>query len=168
MALLVAAICWYLGTDVWHSVLLGCVLTTVGVAGLVGSGIPEPGDSFRWHLRRPSRDGARGEIAELSWALRGRYGRVTDRAVWRLQRLARQRLALHQLELNDPADRLAIERLIGRRAYAVLVKRRHRPPFLGSLLHCLDMLDALDPSRPTRPSRPGRFARERSGRARAR
>ena len=30
-ALLIAAICWYFGADVWHSILIGSALTTLGV-----------------------------------------------------------------------------------------------------------------------------------------
>ena len=35
VALLTAAICWYFGADVWHSILIGSVVTTLG---LIGSG----------------------------------------------------------------------------------------------------------------------------------
>ena len=91
----------------------------------------------------------------------------------RVRQLARQRLALHQLDLNDPADRPRIEQLIGHRAYAVLVRGERRPPFLRSFLHCLDALDALDPTRPTAsPSRSRRrspnFTPHRLRRARER
>ena len=37
VAVLVAAVCWYFGVDVWHSVLLGSVLTTVGLISMVGT-----------------------------------------------------------------------------------------------------------------------------------
>jgi hypothetical protein len=53
------------------------------------------------------------------------------------------------LDVRDPADRPRIERLIGRRAFAVLATNQRRPPYLRSLLHCLDALDSLNTSRPT-------------------
>jgi hypothetical protein len=151
---LVAAVCWYFGADVWHSVLLGCVLTMVGLISLIGVPARDPSIT-EWRAGpSPNREGARGEVAELSWSLRTSYGgRVDVRAVSRVRQLARRRLALHQLDLNDPADRPGVEALIGRSAYAVLV-RRERRPMLGSLLHCLDALDTLSPTMPTAaPSR---------------
>jgi len=148
IALLLAAICWYFGADAWHSILIGTALTTVGLSGLVGTAGPDPGNTDWRGDGRRNRDGARSDIAELSGSLRGRYGRVSSRAAWRVQQLARQLLALHELDLLDPADRREIEWLIGRSAYAILVRGERRPPLLRSLLHCLDVLDTLDPARP--------------------
>jgi hypothetical protein len=71
--------------------------------------------------------------------------------MWRVQQLARRRLALHHLDLFNPADRLQIEQLLGRRVYAVLARSDRRPPPLRSVLRCLDALDALDPMRPPAP-----------------
>jgi hypothetical protein len=157
-AVLVAAICWYFGTDVWHAVLLGSVLTTVGLIILVGTAERDLGAGDRdlgttsWQGGpRPNRDGARSEVAELSWSLRTSYGRVDSRAVSRARQLARHRLALHQLDLNEPGNRAAVEGLIGRSAYAVLVRRERRPS-LRSLLHCLDALDALNALASTMPT----------------
>jgi hypothetical protein len=153
-ALLLAGICWYLGADVWHSILVGGVLATVAWVGLVVNATPDLITTAWRGSGHTNREGARNEIAELSWSLRGSYGRVGTRAVRRVQQIGRHRLALHQLNLRDPADRDRIERLIGHRAYAVLVRTERRPPLLRSLLHCLDMLEALDPARPTTaPSR---------------
>jgi hypothetical protein len=145
VALLVAAICWYLGANVWHSILLGVALTTLGLIGTVNADLNDTG----WRGGgRSSRHGARREVDELSWSLRGSYGRVSGRAAMRVQQLARHRLALLSLDLRDPADRPRIEQLIGRRAYTVVAPGKRRPPLLRSLLHCLDVLDALDPTRP--------------------
>jgi hypothetical protein len=151
LALLAAALCWYFGADAWHAILIGGVITTVGVIGLVASETPDL-ITIDWRsVGRPNRHGARSDVAELSWTLRGSYGRVGGPAVWRARRLARQRLAVYQLDLGNPADRPEIERLIGRRAYTVLVRGERRPPLLRTFVHCLDALDALDPTRPVEP-----------------
>jgi hypothetical protein len=150
VALLTAAFCWYFGVDVWHSVLLGSVLTTVGLITMVATADGDLGSTAWRGGASPSRDGARGEVAELSWSLRTNYGRVNHKAVLRVRQLARHRLAQHQLDLNDPADRRGVELLIGRRAYAALVLSDRRP-LLRSFLHCLDALDAMDGVRSTAP-----------------
>jgi hypothetical protein len=148
---LVAAICWYFGVDAWHSILIGIALTTVGLSSLVGSaGLDRSKTDWRGDAKA-SRDGARSDIAQLSSSLRGSYGRIGGGAVWRVQRLARHSLALHELDLLDPEDRRAIEQLVGRSAYAILVRGERRPPLLRSLLRCLDELDKLNPARPTAP-----------------
>jgi hypothetical protein len=154
VSLLMAVISWYFGADISHSILIGTAVA-LGVVGLYGSGGPEL-KSTGWRGGvESSGAGARRDVAELSWSLRKSYGRVGDTAVSRVQRIARQRLALHELSLHDPADRREIELLIGRNAYALLVPDGRRAPSLRSLLHCLDVLDALEPRRPTvPPSRP--------------
>jgi hypothetical protein len=148
-AVLVAALCWYFGADLWHSVLLGGVITTVGSISLAGTPARDPSVTGWRDRPSSSRQGARSEVAELSWSLRTNYaGRVDIRAVLRARQLARRRLAPYQVDLNDPADRPRVEALIGTRAYAVLVRRERRPT-LRSLVHCLDALDALGTTMPT-------------------
>ncbi|HEY3771556.1 MAG TPA: hypothetical protein VGL69_01050 [Solirubrobacteraceae bacterium] len=154
-ALLVAMICWYLGADIWRSILFGAVLTTVGLICL-GASAPDPSDTEWRAVGRPNLAGARSDVAQLSGSLRGRYGRVGYGVVWHLQQIARHRLARYQLDLGNPADGPRIEQLIGRRAYTLLVGRRRRPPLLRSVRHCLDALDALGVTRPTAPAGPGR------------
>ena len=45
LALLVAAVCWYFGADVWHSILIGSALTTVGLISLVATDNPDFGNT---------------------------------------------------------------------------------------------------------------------------
>jgi hypothetical protein len=148
---LVAAICWYFGADVWHSILIASALTTVGVI-VFGDTVNLELISTDWQRgNRPSRHGARTDIAELSWWLRGRHGRVNDRALTRIQQVARHRLALYQLDLRNPADHPKIEQLIGRRTCAILVQGDRRPPSLRVFIRCLDALEALDARRLSEP-----------------
>jgi hypothetical protein len=151
-ALLITAVCWYFGADVWHSILIGSAVTTLGLIAFIANDNPDFTNARWQNVSRSNRHGARGDVAQLSWSLRGSYGRVGSGAVQRAQRLARQRLAQYQLDLLDPADRSGIEQMIGRHAYAVLVRGERRPPFLRSFIHCLNALDALGARQPVTPS----------------
>lgn len=142
VALLLAALCWFFGADVWHSVLFGTVLTAVGVIVLRGLG-PDVG-TVSWRAAGHNRQGARRDVDQLSWSMRGGYGTVHGAAVWRVQRLAAQRLALYHLDLQDPADRPTIEHLLGRRPYRLLTRGESRPVSLRALLRCLDALDVVN------------------------
>ena len=152
-AFVVAAICWYFGADVGHSILLGSVLTTVGLVGSTRRPVHDRGANDWQRDEVRNRDGARNDVDELSWSLRTHFGRVGAGALRRVLRLAELRLAMFGLDVRDPADRDAIEQLIGRRAYAPLAPHARRPPSLRSLLHCLDALDSLNASRPTASAR---------------
>ena len=141
---LAAAVCWYVGMDAWHAGTVGLVL---GAAGLCRIAMPDHRDAGWAAAPGTSEDGARLDVARLSWSLRPRHGRVQHAALGRVQELARHRLALRQLDLREPADRAAIELLIGEAAYTTLALPAQRPPQLRSVVHCLDMLDRLDPPR---------------------
>jgi hypothetical protein len=148
VALLIAAVCWYFGADVSHSILIGSAVTTLGLIFSIANDNPDLTDSGWRSDSQTNQQGARREVAHLSQSLRGSHGRVGFGAVTQAQRLARQRLASYQLDLLNPADRSGIEQLIGHHAYAVLVRGERRPPFLRSFIHCLNALDALDPAKP--------------------
>jgi hypothetical protein len=135
-------ICWFFGADVWHSILFGTVLTAIGAIVLRGLGSDV--GTVTWRAAGNSRQGARRDVDQLSWSMRGSYGTVDGAAVWRVQRLAAQRLALYHLDLQDPADRPTIEHLLGRRAYLLLTRAQGRPVSLRALLQCVDALDVLN------------------------
>lgn len=145
-AAVTGVVCWYFGTDVWHALMTGAA---VAAAGLVWVALPEQ-PITRWRgIQRAPHEGTRQDVLQLSWSVRPRYGRVRDSALRRVQELARSRLALHHLDLLDPRDRPEIERRLGRTAYATLRSTGRRPPFLWSVVRCLDALDRLDPPRHT-------------------
>lgn len=93
------------------------------------------------------RRGARGDVQELAWSVAGRDGRAGERVLRRLRDVARVRLARHGLDLDDPADSAAVERLVGGRAHATLTRRSHPLPRVSDLQHTLEVLERLGPAR---------------------
>lgn len=149
LAVVVAAICWYFGADVWHSILLGAAIAAITVAASAGAGASAVQPTV-WREERYARPrGARHDVTSLASSLRQAGGGIGYRADERLRRLARRRLARHHLDIESPADGTEIARLLGRRAQGLLVRNDRRPMHLRSFRHCLDALDALDP-----PSQP--------------
>jgi hypothetical protein len=142
-AALAGTACWVVGMDSWHAATLGLVLVA---AGLCWVAVPGHRDVAWPETGGPQEEGARWDVARLSWALRPVRGRVPHAGLRHVQDLARQRLALHGLDPGDPADRPAIERLVGEAAYATLALPATRPPRVRAVFHCLDALDRLDPA----------------------
>lgn len=154
MALVVSAICWYFGADVWRSILFGIAITSIFVAASVAVALGMAPDvrATTWPGgRRASLRGSRHDVVHLSSSLSASWG-VGHMAESRVRQLVRQRLALHHLDLGSPADRLEIEQLIGRRAYRLLARGQRRRMRLRSFLHCLDVVDGLDPIHDRRPT----------------
>ncbi len=162
-AVVAGAICWYFGADVWRSLVLGTAIAAAAVAGLEGLALglsPDDDDSSWREERGMRRNGARGDVASLAASVRGRGGRASL-ARGPVHQIARRRLATRQLDIERPEDRAAIEQVVGRRAYRLLVRDHRRGLSERSLVHCLDALDALGPpaagadARPNAPERAG-------------
>lgn len=140
-----SAICWYLGADAWHSILIAGVVTVVARAASMVSQ-PAAKDS-RWdEYRRARAKGGRSDVTTLAWSLRGGWGRAGPTAERRVVEIAQRRLALHHLDLKNPDHRPQIEQLVGRRAYRCLTRSAGRGLWMRSLLHCLDVLETVDPA----------------------
>ncbi len=140
----IAAICWYFGVDVWHAILLGCAITVAALAAAVGSSAPDARDLSWRPGKRASREGSRNDVASLSSSLHVGWGFVGLTAERHLNQIARRRLAVEGLDLRNPDDQPAIERLIGASAYRVLKRGQGRRLRLGRLLYVLNVLDAID------------------------
>jgi hypothetical protein len=141
----IAVICWYFGVNVWHAVMLGCAIMVIALALLVaisGRGAVD----FSWRPgKRARRAGSRTEVANLASSLHGGgWSFVGLTAEQQLQHIARRRVALEGLDLNNTEHRSAIESRIGVEGYGVLVRSGGRVPTLDALLDCLDALDAID------------------------
>ena len=169
LAVAVGLVCFYLGADLWRSLLLGVAITVVVAAGSLGLalGLEPETEHTRWRGERVGRlRGTRTDVASLSSGLAERWGRA-NLANGRIAQIARQRVALHDLDLHRPGDRAAIEQLVGRRTYRLLVAGGRRGLRLRSFVHVLDTLDALDPRRVapgTAPVAAGRVAPSGPGR----
>lgn len=142
----VALICWYFGVDVLHAIMLGATITVIGFACLIVGTTPQTRD-LRWRGRRAARgSGSRSDVSNLSGALRGSWGQVGRTAERRLWQLARRRLGLEGLDLQNPRDREAIELRLGRPMYRVLMRAGKGGMRMRTLGQCLDRLDALNPT----------------------
>lgn len=143
-AALIAVICWFFGVDAWHSILLGCAITVAILAGTVMTSSPEAEDLSWRHGKGAGSEGSRNDVANLSYSLNAGWGRVGLTAGRRLHQIARRRLALEGLDLQNADHGPAIERRIGRPAYRILMRSDKRRLRLGTLMSCLDALDAID------------------------
>lgn len=135
---------WVLGLDAAHAVALA--LAVLGVGAVLSALAPAPAEP--WPRReRPARAGAYGEVQRLSWSLRARHGTVRPDALRRLRRIVVLRLAETGLELDAPADRDEIDRILGGRETRVLLAgdgTRVPPAAVRRVLDVLDRLDALE------------------------
>jgi hypothetical protein len=141
--LVLGAIAWYFGNDVWHAILIGCAVTALFFAARTGWSIPAVRD-LSWRYRQRGTEGTRNEVATLARSLRSGWGGVGLTAERRLRQLARRRLALEGLDLRDDEHREAIERRIGASSYRLLTRPDGPRPRLRAVLQTLDLLDGLN------------------------
>lgn len=145
-ALLVALV-WFAGFGVTYAVVIA---TAIAVVMLALSDLPDDDMSAPWPGQAVTPDGVRDDLDRLTWQFGTARSPVREGAVRQVRALAATRLARRRLDLDDPADRAAVERLLGPGVYQAL----HEParPNLAALVRCLDAIDGLaDPAVP-RPS----------------
>ncbi len=141
LAVIAGVASWFFGIGILPAVVVTLVVFSIGtVLRLVAGQRP----NRDWPLP-PSRknDGQRRDAAELSWALRTRGGIVDDRVIARVRSIAARRLALRHLDLDDPAHRAKIQRLIGAASYETLTSGSTRKIRVTTVLGMLDTLDTL-------------------------
>lgn len=160
LAVLVAALAWFVGVHWVQSLLLGAAVTVIGtVVGALDRLDDDP--------QLPPVDdgggssGARREVSRLSWAMAGPENRVGDVPFRRIRAIADTRLRLRGLDPDDPDSRPAVEELLGPRAYAVLVADATRNPTVAVFEQCLTVLEGLDEQGPVAPA--GSRASRRGG-----
>jgi hypothetical protein len=141
---------WYVGANVWTSILVGAAITIVLRATSLIEVVQEGGFRSRFDFGVRAR-GGRSDVQNLAASLSRGWGRTDGTAPRRVVAIARRRLALQHLDLSNPGHRRQIEQLLGRRAYRSVTRSAYRRGMrVRSLVHCLDVLDTLDPA-PRRP-----------------
>jgi hypothetical protein len=147
VAILVGGVVWFFGLGILPAIV---VVLAVGAVGIVLRLVAVQSPNREWPPPPPPKtDGARREAFELSWAMRTRTGVVDDRIVRRVRSIAVNRLALRHLDLDNPAHRQSIERLVGAQVYDLLTAGDGRNVRIASVLATLEVLDTLSTSRPT-------------------
>jgi hypothetical protein len=142
VAVIIGGGCWFFGLDIVPSIIVAAVVAVLLFAfrALVG-----PIDNSEWPPAPPSlTDGARREVTELDWALRTRQRFVDDRIVERVRNIALSSLHQRQLNIDDPAHRERIERLVGPPVYALLASPDRVRLSVPALLSVLARLDSLE------------------------
>ena len=143
LALVVGAALWFFGLGVVPALGVSGVIVAVGVVWSA----TRDGESLTWPVP-PVRTapGARRDLQEVAWSLRSRGG-VPERLIARARDVARRRLlAAHQLDLDDPAHRPAIERVLAPDVVAVLTSARRPELTLSSYSAVVAAVESLDPS----------------------
>ena len=97
------------------------------------------------------RDGTRDQISALSWAFMTRDEAVSARGLQTVRETAAARLALHGVDLADPAQERAARHLLGDAAYDMLTQDAP-PPTMAQVGRCIDRLAEIAPTRPPAPS----------------
>jgi hypothetical protein len=146
VAILAGAGCWFFGLAVVPAIVVALVLAGLGITLRI---ITLPVENLEWPPAPPEpSDGARREVSELTWSLRTPGGVVDERIVERVRRIADTGLRRRQLDLDNPAHRAQIERLVGPQTYALLSSPERRRISLSTLLSELSVLEALEKSDP--------------------
>lgn len=146
VALLIGAGCWFFGLDVVPSIVVALVIFGLGALLRV---LVFPGENVEWPPAPPEPTaGARREVSELTWALRTPGGIVDDRVIERVRLIAVTSLSRRHLDLDNPAHRSRIERLIGAASYDFFTSKVRRRVPLPSLLSVLGVLEALERTDP--------------------
>ncbi|HEY8282168.1 MAG TPA: hypothetical protein VIG28_06765 [Leifsonia sp.] len=113
----IGVVVWFSGMDLPHAAGLGAVVAAGGVCLAMLGERP----SVQWPADPVApREGARRDVAQLGWAVQTRSGTVTPEAVRHLRSVAAQTLALHGIELDEPAHRPAVERVLGADVVAIV------------------------------------------------
>ncbi|MGU3409407.1 hypothetical protein ACLBWP_04815 [Microbacterium sp. M1A1_1b] len=143
LAVVAAGITWFFGVGVVQSLAVGGIVAAVGLTWTaVRDGVP-----LTWP-EPPVRTapGARRELSQTAWTLRS-HGGVPERALARARAVARHRLRTHhRLDLDDPADRAAIEAVIPPTVVIVLLSDRRPEVDLAAFGAVLTAIEAIEPT----------------------
>ncbi len=136
----VGLVTWLAGMDAGHA------LGLAGAVAAVGCCVAMLGDrgAVAWPPEPPTpREGLRRDVAQLGWAVQTRRGIAAPEAVRRLRSVAGQALALHGHDLDDPAQRPAVEAMLGADGMAILRRGGAETPRTGVFEAILARLERL-------------------------
>ncbi|MDD9205886.1 hypothetical protein PU560_05305 [Georgenia sp. 10Sc9-8] len=141
VGVLAGALVHVLGAAPAHVALTAVAVLVVGtLLGGLGHDAQLP------RLPPPERSGSRREVSELAWMLTSRSGRVGPGFHRRLREAARARLALHGLDLADPAQDADVRARLGDAAADTLAAG-DRLPTEPQVARCLEALERLGTTR---------------------
>ena len=162
IAACVCLVVWTLGMRLLDALLVGMVVFVVAtVVGALESGAEDP-----WApLPDDEADGARTEVAALTWSFVGRDGRVSEVAVRRLRADATRRLARRRLVIpggltartpSEAAPEVVAQAraLLGERAWATLTAPGGLMPSILDIAHCVEVIERLGSTEPMKQSVP--------------
>ncbi|WP_249012288.1 hypothetical protein [Conexibacter sp. DBS9H8] len=145
-AAMLAGLALLAGADRPHALALG-VAGAVAVRAVAAAVTGADNGDLAWRVGEgPQRPGAREDVSELAWSIDSAWGLVGRRVEIRVRRLARRRLALAGLSLENPADRSAIEARLGDEAAQLVTRERVLGMRPVTFCRLLDALDRLDPA----------------------
>lgn len=145
LSILVSATLGVLGVlDPTHAMLLGCGFVAVA---LLSSRVPDAADPGWPQLPFRTHAGGRSAVSDLSRRSFDLDGRVRPEVVARTRALAKGRLALLGVDIDDPAQHADVERLLGAPLAAGLATQQH--PTARTLQTWLDAIDRLSDERTT-------------------
>jgi len=136
----------YLGLDLPHAT----ALTVALLLALVLSPRIDPGHDPQHHaLPDTNRDGARRDLSDLTWAMHGSHGRVSERAHRRVRALAATALADEGIDLHstDPEQVEAAASRLGPLVHRQMTADP-RPPTMKVLRSWVTAVENLADGRP--------------------
>ena len=152
IAVLAGAGSWFFGLDILPSIIVVFVIAALGITLRLVATTEDPvlpAGTSEWPPSPPlPSDGARREVSELGWALRTPTGIVEDRVLERVRNIADTSLRRRRLDLDNAADRAAIEGLIGAPVYTLLTSGEPRRASVRTLRSALGLLEALEKTDP--------------------
>lgn len=138
------ALAWTGIVDPVHAYAAAALATTTALLWTTSTTTDDPAWPRRAEEVRP---GGRHDVSDLGWSTFGRDGRVTDRVVQRIRRLADARLRAHGVDVRDPAQRPDAERLLGARVVDQLWSAT--PPTARTVQTWLDAIEGTAQHAPT-------------------
>lgn len=141
----VGAISMVAGLALTSAALLAVSVLLLGSLALLSLGDGDQG----WPVDKQdlsSNDGARREVARLSWAMHGKDSRVEARSARRLHAVAEARLTERGLDLGDPDDEAACRAALGPVAYVALRPDLANPPRFDHFTAALTAVERLHPT----------------------